>query len=80
MYKKFEISRTKIEGSCQSGRKVVTHDSMSGLPLGEEGGGGHFHCITLPLRMMSLFLKLLYLTLKIHYYILLSMYLCGILA
>ena len=43
---------------------MVTHDSMSGLPLGEEGGGGHFHCITLPLRMMSLFLKLPHLTLK----------------
>jgi hypothetical protein len=24
MHKKFEINQTKIEGSCQSGRKVVT--------------------------------------------------------
>ena len=33
MHKKFEINRTKIEGSCQSGRKVVTYDSKSDLPL-----------------------------------------------
>ena len=33
MPKKFEINRTKIKGSCQSGRKVVTNDSKSGLPL-----------------------------------------------
>ena len=33
MYKKFEINWT-IKGSCQSGRKVVTHDSKSDLPLG----------------------------------------------
>ena len=33
MYKKFEINQTKIEGSCQSGRKVVTHNSKSDLPL-----------------------------------------------
>ena len=33
MHKKFEINRTKIKGNCQSGRKVVTHDSMSDLPL-----------------------------------------------
>ena len=25
----FEINRTKIKGGCQSGRKVVTHDSRS---------------------------------------------------
>ena len=30
---KFEINRTKIKGGCQSGRKVVTHDSKSNLPL-----------------------------------------------
>ena len=29
----FEINRTKIKGSCQSGRKVVTHNSKSDLPL-----------------------------------------------
>ena len=33
MQKKFEINRTKIKGGCQSGRKVVTHDSKSDLPL-----------------------------------------------
>ena len=33
MLKKFEINRTKIKGSCQSGRKVITHDSKSDLPL-----------------------------------------------
>ena len=33
MHKKFEINRTKIRGSCQSGSKVVTHNSKSDLPL-----------------------------------------------
>ena len=33
MRKKFEINQTKIKGSCQSGRKVVTHNSKSDLPL-----------------------------------------------
>ena len=36
MHKKFEINRTKIKGrlaGCQSGRKLVTHDSKSDLPL-----------------------------------------------
>ena len=33
MHKKFEIRRTKIKGGCQSGRKVVTHDSKSDLLL-----------------------------------------------
>ena len=33
MHKKFEINRTKIKGSCQSGRKVVTHKSKGDLPL-----------------------------------------------
>ena len=33
MHKKFEINWTKIKASCQSGRKVVTHDSKSDLPL-----------------------------------------------
>ena len=33
MHKKFEIKRTKIKGSCQSGSKVVTHNSKSDLPL-----------------------------------------------
>ena len=33
MHKKFEINRTKIKGVCQLGRKVVTHNSKSDLPL-----------------------------------------------
>ena len=33
MHKKLEINRTKIKGSCQSGIKVVPHDSKSDLPL-----------------------------------------------
>ena len=33
MHKKFEINQTKIKASCQSGSKVVTHDSKSDLPL-----------------------------------------------
>ena len=36
MHKKFNINRTKIKGSCQSRRKVVTHDSKSDLPLANE--------------------------------------------
>ena len=31
--KKFEINRTKIKGGCQLGRKVLTHNSKSNLPL-----------------------------------------------
>ena len=33
MHNKFQINQTKIKGSCLSGRKVATHDSMSDLPL-----------------------------------------------
>ena len=33
MPKNFEINRTKIKGGCQLGRKVVTHNSKSDLPL-----------------------------------------------
>ena len=33
MHKKFETNLTKIKGSCQSERKVVTHNSKSDLPL-----------------------------------------------
>ena len=33
MQKKFETNRTKNKGGCQSGRKVVTHNSKSDLPL-----------------------------------------------
>ena len=33
MHRKFEINQTKIKGGCQSGRKVITHNSKSDLPL-----------------------------------------------
>ena len=33
MHKKFEINRTKIKGGSQLGRKVVTNNSKSDLPL-----------------------------------------------
>ena len=33
MHKKLEINQTKIKGSCQLGRKVVTHNSKSDLLL-----------------------------------------------
>ena len=33
MHKKFEINGTKIKGGCQSGKKVVNHNSKSDLPL-----------------------------------------------
>ena len=33
MHKKFEINRAKIKGGCQSGSKVVTHNSKSDLLL-----------------------------------------------
>ena len=33
MHKKFEVNWTKIKGSCQLGRKVVTQDFKSDLPL-----------------------------------------------
>ena len=29
----FEVNQTKIKGGCQSGRKLVPHDSKSDLPL-----------------------------------------------
>ena len=38
MQKKFEINLTKIKGGCQSGRKVVTHNSKSDLPLDDKVG------------------------------------------
>ena len=28
----FEVNQTKIKGGCQSGKKVVPHDSKSDLP------------------------------------------------
>ena len=33
MHKKFEINQTKIKVGCQSGRKVVTRNSKTDLPL-----------------------------------------------
>ena len=33
MQKKFRISWTKIKGGCQSGSKVITHNSKSDLTL-----------------------------------------------
>ena len=33
MQKKFEIDQTKINGSCQSGGKVATHNFKSDMPL-----------------------------------------------
>ena len=35
MHKKFETNRTKIKGGCHSGRKEVTHNSKSDLPLAQ---------------------------------------------
>ena len=29
----FEVNQTNIKGGCESGRKVVPHDSKSDLPL-----------------------------------------------
>ena len=36
MHKKFEINRTKVKGGCQSGSKVVSHNSKSDLPLEQQ--------------------------------------------
>ena len=36
MHKKCDINWTKIKGGCQSGRKVVTNNSKSDLPLAQE--------------------------------------------
>ena len=33
MHKKYDINLTKIKSGCQSGRKVVTHNSKSDLPV-----------------------------------------------
>ena len=33
MHKKFEINQTKIKDGCQSGIKVVTHNSKRDLPV-----------------------------------------------
>ena len=36
--REFEISQTKIKGGCQSGRKVVPHDSKSDFPSSIQEG------------------------------------------
>ena len=46
MLKKFEINPTKIKGGCQSGRKVVPHDSKSDLPLSSEKNESHVIYLT----------------------------------
>ena len=33
--KDLEVNQTNIKGDCQSGSKVVTHDSKSDLPLAQ---------------------------------------------
>ena len=33
MHKKFKIDKTKIKGSCQLERKVITHGTKCDLPL-----------------------------------------------
>ena len=32
----YEVNQIKIKGGCQSGRKLVPHDSKSDLPLAEK--------------------------------------------
>ena len=44
MHKKFEINQTKIKGGCQSGRKVVTHNSKSDMPLSKLDFFSHSIC------------------------------------
>ena len=53
MRKKFEINRTKIKGSCRSGRKVVTHDSKSDLPLFQMHMIMKTSCLSLELSINS---------------------------
>ena len=51
MHKKFEINQTKIKGGCQSGRKVVTHNSkilsidVKNVQLEILRGGNCFVCL-----------------------------------
>ena len=40
MHKKFEINGTKIMGGCQSGRKVLTHNSKIYFPFLGRGKDG----------------------------------------
>ena len=58
MNKKFDINRTKIKGGCQSGRKVVTHNSKSDLPLDTYTTGDKVkYSIMLSLVMQYIFYK-----------------------
>ena len=56
MHKKFEINWTKIKAGCQSGRKVVTHNSKSDLPLFRIGFCSKIYFFTSEIGM-SQFLK-----------------------
>ena len=58
MDKKFEINRAKIKAGCQSGRKVVPHDSKSDLPLDTYTTGDKVkYSIMLSLVMQYIFYK-----------------------
>ena len=57
MHKKFEINQTKIMGGCHSGRKVVTHNSKSDLPL-EQVVKCHFYLIRHAIFTKKWFLKI----------------------
>ena len=58
MDKKFEINRTKIKGGCQSGRKMVTHNSKSNLPLVENIGSTD--CSTLDFTSSMYYVDIMY--------------------
>ena len=64
IHKKLEINRTKIKGDCQSGRKVVTHNSKSDLPLAQLSSSGvvvvwGFMCYTFGIDLSFVHLQLL---------------------
>ena len=42
LHKKFDVNQTKIKGGCQSGRKVVSNNSKSDLPLVNLNGSAIF--------------------------------------
>ena len=56
MHKKFEINWTKIKGSCQLGRKMVTQNSKSDLPLERKKYNSR---LTATLNLCLIYLKLL---------------------
>ena len=47
MHKKFDINQKKIKGGCQSGIKVVAHNSNSYLPLvsQQSAGNSDLYCL-----------------------------------